>query len=414
MAQSPFELYKEVLRAERAQASKQWKWCHDDGEHQSGWWCKDANGNWQHYGEGQDEDYHDEATDDNEGNSGNNEHSGGARAWIDTTKAHKSQEVDTLRTIYEHRWHTLQTLKRCGERWGNPTYDTAWRLYEQARVNYNEAKPPIPRAQKLALLHSDIAKAQEALEKAKERVSEAQETLRQEEERLERATEKLEKQKQRMAEYNGEEMDPSWCGGIDTVAPFATSAKNTIDECGNLLYKIAADMEEGEADACKANLETIFNMLGGVRDEAQAIEEAKGKHNEEQGEWDAYSIHGSEEEQWEQDWWPSDDHDTGKEGTNKDDQATSVTHQGETWVATNTREEGAVWWRDRYWRKAALEKTAQPEKVPQERTADSSGELETSTQAGNKGPRDEDMPQAIGQQDPNKKQRVDAEEAKSG
>ena len=243
---------------------------------------------------------------------------------------------------------------------------------------------------------------------------------------MERATEKLEKHKQRMAEYTGDEWDSTSGSNTGTFAPFVANTKSTIDECGNLVHRIVADMEEGDADVCKANLQMLFTKLGGVRDEAQAVEEATTKVQEDQGGWDSDRDEDSDDENWEHDWWPNNDQQEDKGEAKREDPRNIVIHKGETWIATLRHDEGAVAWEGSYWKKAAVE-TAGLDQAPQERPADKSRQMEASKQTaqtiiaihdsqGNNEDsvcstrtrtKDEDMPHAVGQDEPNKKSRVE-------
>ena len=197
--------------------------------------------------------------------------------------ANRIEEARTegLRITYEGRRRTLQAIRETGAAWGDETYDAAWWQLAHAKGEYDRAKPPIPKAKKLELLHGDVAKAEGAVEAAKEEVEERREKLQRLQEKQRAAEEKMEKQKARLAEYHGENSDASKQNGADVVKvflqPFAKQTRIDIEECGNNLEDVAEWLEnyEGEGpEHFKRTINLAISQLSTARGRALQVENA--------------------------------------------------------------------------------------------------------------------------------------------
>ena len=270
---SPFELYKKIRSDERKAANPQWMWWKGDDQGPEGWWWKDLDGKWNLHDHDAFDDNDDDEAQRNEDEQHNTHAARAGVQWEEKTGNDKEDRLAMLWADYNGKWHTLQNLRRQGERWGNPLYDLAWKLCEEARAAYNLAKPPIPRSQKLGLLHSDVAKAEELVEKAEEGVANVRAKLQEEEAKLLKAKEKLDKQKQRLTDFKGEyeEQNDAYTGA-EWAVPFAANAREVLDQCGSTLLSMAEDIKAGNVEEGQQQMELLFSRLGGLRDDAWQAE----------------------------------------------------------------------------------------------------------------------------------------------
>ena len=343
-AKSPFAEYARLLKEERDAVRNQWKWCRAYGSYPGGWWRRDKDGTWIFQGkdyEGKDKEGDvDGADGDDDAESGEERKT----QWKEESTPEKEARLERSWLKYNGRWNTLQALKQQGERWGDPTYDTAWSLYEEARIEYSAAKPPLPRGRKLELLHGDVARAEDALAKASERVEEAQRWLQDEEDKRERAQEKLERQKERLAEHcggDGDEVQPNDASSKqwDYVRPFATNARAALDECGSVLLQMQECLRDGNHEAQQQHIELLFSRLGTVRDDAYHIEQEV-----------AEDLPEDDASSWENDWWQEPQVQTEKGGArNTQDHYTpqEVWYHGKFWESSNEKQ--GIFWDGRYW-----------------------------------------------------------------
>ena len=174
--------------------------------------------------------------------------------------------------------------------------------------------------------------------------------------------------------------------------------------------------------------ELLFSRLHALHESARQAEEDATKHWQER-ENDAEHYWLDEEDDADDTWEQHQrrrnhnadaptrgqrQHQHGEHDTKQD----SVSYKGRRWERQQGLGEGLHEWNGSYWKEAEdYAHKADPgerslrEETPQAMPVDSSEAQNQSTQAKKKGPRDEDMPHAIGQEDPYKKQRIDGEDA---
>ena len=168
---------------------------------------------------------------------------------------------------------------------------------QEAQQAYSEAKGPLPWAQKVRLLHGDVAKAEEGLAKAEEALEAAAASWHQAEERREQARERLKRQKARLEEYTGDGKE-EWGDAQEhsEELEFAKGTLASMDECGRELMDLSTHIQSGavDQDLVQQSLDFLLSRVGGVRDKAFELEEKANWQEEEEGEWNEWHSDGGE------------------------------------------------------------------------------------------------------------------------
>ena len=392
-------------RTKREHDGGHWTWWTDDEDDEAaGWWQVSDNGKWTKYDE-----HHKQERE--------------SKGAAESTKLQDAR-IEELKIIYEGRCRILQRIRAAGGSWGDATYDAAWYEREKARQEYVNEKPPMARSKKIELLHGDVAKAEGALDRAKEDVEEARKRLQLAEEKQKKAEERVQKQRSRLAEYTGEEGIALDGGRRDVVTemlqPFAHHTRTTLDECGSELQQLQAwvDGSSGEQmDVIGQSVNFLLAKVSTIRDQAFQIESTDPEqYNLADGD-DADEFDDIEDVEGARDEAINDpQHHHGER----------MHHGGKVWQAQPQHSENAVYWNNQYWceiddqavengtvdrrkevgRQAEQEPSASVTAIaPVSKAAEKSGANNAVPSQPSSSKEDEPMPAAIGPNDPNKKQK---------